>query len=53
MFDDDQTELEIWWEDLSTDLKTYLLEFYEVDSPEEMNWDVFPVTVVTREPKGE
>ena len=53
MFDDDTTELEIWWEDLSTDLQTYLLDFYGVESHEDMNWDTFPVTVVTREPKGQ
>lgn len=40
------TRIEIFFHDLSEEARRALLEAYNVDSPEEMNWDVFPVDVL-------
>lgn len=37
---------EIYFRDLSPEAQKELLAYKEVSSPEEMNWDVFPITIV-------
>lgn len=37
---------EIYFNDLSEACQQDLLEKYGIKSPKEMNWDVFPVTVI-------
>ena len=37
---------EIYFNDLSETCQQDLLEKYGIKSPKEMNWDVFPVTVI-------
>jgi len=36
----------IYFEDLTKEAQEFLLEFYEIESPKEMNWDVLPVAHV-------
>lgn len=38
--------VEIYFYDLCEEKQKELLELYEVESPEEMNWDVFPITTI-------
>lgn len=42
-------EIEIYFRDLSEEKQAELLKAYGVKSPEEMNWDVFPVAVIVKE----
>lgn len=37
---------ELWFDDLTEEAKERLLAYSEVATPEEMNWDVFPITVI-------
>ncbi len=37
---------EIYFNDLSETCQQDLLEKYGIKSPKEMNWDIFPVTVI-------
>ena len=39
-------EVEIYFYDLKPEAQKKLLKAYNVDSPEEMNWDVFPVFTI-------
>lgn len=39
-------EIEIYFSDLNEDMQKKLLEEAGVESPEDMNWDVFPIAVV-------
>jgi len=39
---------EIWFDELNEDTQKYLLNFYGIEDPKEMNWDVIPVTTVYR-----
>lgn len=41
-------EFEIFFQDLRPEIQKELLEFFKKRSPEELNWDVFPVTSVYR-----
>lgn len=43
------TEIEIlvYFHDLAPHLQEQLLEAFGVTAPQEMNWDVFPVTEIT------
>lgn len=41
--------IEIYFNNLDTETQAELLEAYGVSSSEEMNWDVFPVTIITVE----
>ncbi len=38
--------VEIYFEDLNEEAKRTLLEITGVKSPEEHNWDVFPIAVI-------
>lgn len=42
-------EFQIYFRDLKEDCQKKLLQFYNIDSPEEMNWDVFPIATLYRE----
>lgn len=37
---------EIYFNDLSETCQQDLLEKYGIKNPEEMNWDIFPVTII-------
>ena len=39
---------DIWFDELSEEKQKDLLDFYGIENPKEMNWDVFPVTTVYR-----
>lgn len=39
-------EFEIYFRDLKPEVQKKLLEEVGVGTPEEMNWDVFPITTV-------
>ena len=39
-------EFSIYFSDLNEEAQEELLEFYEIESPEEMNWDVVPISVI-------
>ena len=41
--------VEIYFEDLSTDVQEQLLKAFDVEHPKQMNWDTLPVTVITVE----
>lgn len=42
-------ELKIYFNDLNEDAQKELLEFFEVNRPEQMNWDTMPIIVFTNE----
>jgi hypothetical protein len=46
-------EVKIYFADLSKDKQEELLEAYDAEGPEEMNWDYFPVAIVPIEEKEE
>jgi hypothetical protein len=46
-------EFEIYFRDLKEDCQKKLLQFYSIDSPEEMNWDVFPIATLYKETNSE
>lgn len=35
--------IQVFYEDLQPEAQQVLLDLYEVDEPEEMNWDSFPI----------
>lgn len=39
-------EFDIMFDDLNENVQKQLLEAYGVNSPEEMNWDIIPVTTL-------
>lgn len=39
-------EFEIYWDDLNPYAQERLLEAAGIEEPEEMNWDVLPITTV-------
>jgi hypothetical protein len=39
-------KLDVYYADLAPHIQEWLLEAYGISSPEERNWDVFPVTQV-------
>lgn len=41
--------VEIYFNDISEAKQKQLLEIFNVDSPSQMNWDVFPVAVISAE----
>lgn len=43
-------EFEIYFDDLTPEAQTRLLEAFEIESPDEMNWNdrIFPVTTVVK-----
>ena len=40
------TTIEIYFDDLSEEKQKELLEAVQVSSPEDMNWDTFPVACI-------
>lgn len=44
-------EFEIYFDDLTPEAQQRLLEAFEIESPEEMNWNdrIFPVTTVVKD----
>ena len=38
--------MEIYFDDLTEEAQKRLLECAGVEKPEDMNWDVFPITVI-------
>lgn len=42
-------KLEIYFSDLTKKAQDDLLECFGVDTPEEMNWDVFPLAEIHKE----
>lgn len=39
-------EIEIYFDDLSAEKQQEILDAYEIDSPDEMNWDCLPLTSI-------
>ncbi|MFC1816090.1 hypothetical protein ACFL0M_09120 [Thermodesulfobacteriota bacterium] len=44
-------EMEIYFDDLKTEVQKELLDKWET-TPQDENWDVFPIAVVVREEDG-
>ena len=40
------TIVEIYFDDLTSQTQQELLDAFGVQTPEEMNWDIFPVTTI-------
>jgi len=43
------TSFRIFFRDLTPDAQERLLKFFDIESPTEMNWDVFPIVYIERE----
>lgn len=41
--------IEIYFSNLDVETQNQLLEAYNISTPQEMNWDVFPVAIITVE----
>ena len=48
-----QKYMPIYFRDLNKETQEALLELYDVSRPEEMNWDVFPITTLCEPTKGD
>lgn len=46
MHDETCEGFEIYFHDLKEKVQQELLDFYGIESPEDMNWDVFPVAII-------
>jgi hypothetical protein len=46
--EDNKTVFPISFEDLTPEARKRLLEFMHAECPVELNWDVFPITLVSR-----
>lgn len=46
-------ELELYYDDLTPEAQARLLDTVGIKSPTEMNWDVFPITVISFEEEEE
>lgn len=42
-------ELEIYFRDFNTETQKEILKAYKIKSPEEMNWDIIPLTTLVIE----
>lgn len=42
-------KIEIYFDDLSADKQTELLEAYDIKDQKEMNWNTFPISVIETE----
>ena len=42
--------IDIFYQNLDQETQQGLLKLYEVETPEQMNWDVFPIEVIRKEP---
>lgn len=42
-------DLEIYFRDLNEEAQQEALDFFGVSSPEEMNWELYPIAVISRE----
>jgi len=47
--DMDNNTFKIMFDDLNEEAKNELLRFYEIDSPEELNLDLFPITEIIKD----
>lgn len=41
--------VEVFYDDLNPEAQAELLKFYHVSKPQQMNWDVFPIFILTIE----
>jgi len=41
-------KFEIYFDDLNEDAKKRVLEFLRIEKPEDLNFDVFPLTVISK-----
>ncbi len=39
-------QVEIYFHDLSQDKQKEILKAFEIEKPEDMNWDIYPVAIV-------
>jgi hypothetical protein len=46
-------KIEIYFDDLSVDKQTELLEAYNIKDQKEMNWDTLPVAIIEKENNNE
>ena len=44
-----ENEFKIMFGNLTPSCQKHLLEFYNIRSPDEMNWDIFPIFVLENE----
>ena len=42
-------ELEVYFDDLNEEMQKKVLDFYGIEDPKDMNWDVFPITSIFKE----
>lgn len=45
--------IELYFDDLTADKQAELLEAMGIDDPKEMNWDIFPITEIYLDNKGD
>ena len=45
--------IEIMFDDLVENKKEEILKEFEIGSPEEMNWDIVPITIIEVEMEGQ
>jgi len=43
---DPSEDLQIFFNDLTEEAQKRVLEFYKIESPEDMNWDVYPIMIL-------
>ena len=44
---------ELYFSDLTPEAQTRVLEFYQIESQEDMNWDVVPLVTLERDADSE
>ena len=44
---------EIYFSDLTTEAQEALLKWANIEKPEELNWDIAPIAIITKEEEGE
>mgnify|MGYP000563041210 CR=1 FL=1 len=40
------SEIQIFFSDLKADVQSKILKAYDISGPEDMNWDVVPLTII-------
>ena len=45
--------LELYFSDLTPEAQARVLEFYQIESPEDLNWDVVPLVTLERDGESE
>ena len=43
--------VEIYFSEVSKEVQEELLELFEIDNPEDMNWNSFPIAVINKPEK--